>query len=192
MHNIPCVILAGGKSSRMGEDKSLLPFGTYPTLTQYQYEKLSKIFSEVYISTKEEKFSFIDNSNIILDQNKSISSPMIALESIFEYLQTKEVFIVTVDVPLLFESTINELINKSNNYDITIAKDDERTHNLCGVFSKNILPLVRELIKKDIHKINYMIKQTSKHQIINFENKEQFLNINTQIEYGKALNTSFS
>jgi len=191
MHNIPCVILAGGKSSRMGEDKSLLPFGTYPTLTQYQYEKLSKIFSEVYISTKEEKFSFIDNSNIILDQNKSISSPMIALESIFEYLQTKEVFIVTVDVPLLFESTINELINKSNNYDITIAKDDERTHNLCGVFSKNILPLVRELIKKDIHKINYMIKQTTKHQMINFKNKEQFLNINTQVEYGKALNTRF-
>ncbi len=175
----------------MGEDKSLLPFGTYPTLTQYQYEKLSKIFSEVYISTKEEKFSFIDNSNIILDQNKSISSPMIALESIFEYLQTKEVFIVTVDVPLLFESTINELINKSNNYDITIAKDDERTHNLCGVFSKNILPLVRELIKKDIHKINYMIKQTTKHQMINFKNKEQFLNINTQVEYGKALNTRF-
>ncbi|MFY4863348.1 NTP transferase domain-containing protein, partial [Aliarcobacter butzleri] len=24
---IPCVILSGGKSSRMGEDKSLLPFG---------------------------------------------------------------------------------------------------------------------------------------------------------------------
>ena len=51
--NIPCVILAGGKSSRMGEDKSLLPFPPYKTLTHYQYQRLNKIFKNVYISSKD-------------------------------------------------------------------------------------------------------------------------------------------
>jgi len=42
--DIPCVILCGGKSSRMGEDKALLPFGEYSTLVQYQYERLQSVF----------------------------------------------------------------------------------------------------------------------------------------------------
>jgi molybdopterin-guanine dinucleotide biosynthesis protein A len=44
-----CVIFAGGKSSRMGEDKSLLPFGTFSSLAEYQYNRLSNIFDIVYI-----------------------------------------------------------------------------------------------------------------------------------------------
>ena len=50
--DIPLIIFAGGKSSRMGEDKALLPFGGYPTLTQFQYIKLRKNFQNIYISAK--------------------------------------------------------------------------------------------------------------------------------------------
>ncbi len=32
IQDIPLVIFAGGKSSRMGKDKALLPFGGYSTL----------------------------------------------------------------------------------------------------------------------------------------------------------------
>ncbi|MDQ1268445.1 MAG: molybdenum cofactor guanylyltransferase, partial [Campylobacterota bacterium] len=59
MFDIPCVIFAGGKSSRMGKDKSLLPFGTFDTLTEFQLNRLGKIFKNVYISCKEKsKFNF--------------------------------------------------------------------------------------------------------------------------------------
>ncbi|HGZ69822.1 MAG TPA: molybdenum cofactor guanylyltransferase, partial [Nitratifractor sp.] len=75
------VILAGGKSSRMGSDKALLPFGGYPTLAEYQYRRLSILFENVYISTKEDKFDF--EAPLILDKEKS-SSPLLAAASIFE------------------------------------------------------------------------------------------------------------
>ena len=39
-----CVILAGGKSSRMGRDKTLLPFGGFATLTHYGAHKFGRIF----------------------------------------------------------------------------------------------------------------------------------------------------
>jgi len=66
MFNIPCVIFAGGKSSRMGENKALLPFAGFETLTEYQYTRLSKIFSSVYISCKDKSiFSF--DANFIED-----------------------------------------------------------------------------------------------------------------------------
>ena len=51
-----CVILAGGKSSRMGRDKTLLPFGGFATLTHYGAHKFGRIFERVFVSSKFNKF----------------------------------------------------------------------------------------------------------------------------------------
>jgi len=191
MYDIPCVILSGGKSSRMGEDKSLLPFNEYDTLIEYQYKKLSKLFKKVYISSKTDKFNFLNNSsNIILDNTKDISSPMVALDSIFEKLIFDKVFIITVDVPYVEFSTIKMIIENGNNCSITIAKDKNRVHNLCGLFSRNILFDIKKLLKKDIHKINYLIKNCSSYHELEFLNENQFINLNTIEDYNNAINIS--
>lgn len=188
--NIPCIILAGGKSSRMGEDKSLLPFGDYDTMIEYQYKKLSSIFKDVYISSKNNKFNF--DANLILDDTQNESSPMIALQTIFKKIDSDQVFIITVDVPLIEIETIKSLIYNSKGYDITIASDDERIHNLCGIFSKNILKNINEALNNGIHKINYLIRNTPKNQSISFSNKDQFLNLNEKNTYFEALSISKS
>ena len=187
--DIPCVILSGGKSSRMGKDKSLLPFDTASSLIQYQYNKLSKIFNKVYISSKIDKFDFqcdiiYDNK---YDNQEDISSPMVALHSIFTKLKDTKVFIITVDTPLILESTIKKLIDNGDNYDITIASDKEKVHNLCGVFSNNLLETINKYIEEDMHKINFLIKNTNKSNIVLFENEKQFININTKEQYDIAL-----
>ena len=64
---LPCVIFAGGKSSRMGRDKALLPFGGEPTLAAYQFTRLSPLFPATYLSAKTaEKFS--DAMPVIVDE----------------------------------------------------------------------------------------------------------------------------
>jgi len=183
MLNIPCVILAGGKSSRMGKDKCFLPFEN-TTLIKYQYDKMSKLFDNVYISSKVNKFDF--ECDIIYDNFTDTSSPMIALESILSYINSKKVFIISVDTPLISNETIITLIDNSKNHNITIAKDKKNIHNLCGVFSVNLLKNIRTLIKQDIHKINYLIKTNTNYTVIEFEDDEQFLNINTKEQYNIA------
>ena len=42
------------------------------------------------------------------------------------------------------------------------------------------------MLKDDIHKINFLIKN-SKNQIIDFYNEDEFLNLNDKLEYKKAL-----
>mgnify|MGYP003586773791 CR=1 FL=1 len=183
---IPCVILSGGKSSRMGEDKSLLPFSTSNTLIEYQYKRLKPYFKDIYISSKIDKFDFLQNKqSLILDENKEIFSPILALETIFSKFSNQKIFIITVDTPFVSIETINELINKSNKVDICIAQT-EKTHNLCGVFSSNLNIFIKDMIKNDIHKIFYLIKNNN-HKIINFDNHEQFININSKSEYLKSL-----
>lgn len=182
---IPCIILSGGKSQRMGEDKSLLPFSTYSTLIEFQYNRLKPYFSDTYISSKVDKFPFLsDKSKIIFDENKEIFSPILALYTILQ--KFNEVFIITVDTPFISIKTIEKLINSSKTYDITIAQTSNRTHNLCGVFKKSCLYKIKHMIENDIHKINYLIKN-SNYKIIECRNEDEFLNINEPKEYKIAL-----
>ena len=183
---IPCVILSGGKSSRMGEDKSLLPFSTSNTLIEYQYKRLKPYFKNIYISSKIDKFDFLEKKEfLILDENKEIFSPILALDTIFKKFPNQKIFIITVDTPFVSIETISELISQSNEVDICIAQT-EKTHNLCGVFSSNLNIFIKDMIKNDIHKIFYLIKNNN-HKIINFDNHEQFININNKSEYLKSL-----
>jgi len=183
---IPCVILCGGRSSRMGEDKSLLPFSSSTSLTQYQYDKLKVFFQDIYLSSKVDKFDFLINKEkyLILDKGE-IFSPIVALQTIFKTIKADKVFIITVDTPLVSISSISELINNSKHSDICIART-ERTHNLCGVFSTNLIRFVDEMLEKDIHKVNYLLKNNDT-KYLNFLNDDEFINLNNKDEYQRAL-----
>ncbi|RXI41411.1 molybdenum cofactor guanylyltransferase [Malaciobacter mytili] len=180
---IPCVILCGGKSSRMGEDKSLLPFFDKSSLTQYQYDRLKPYFTKIFLSSKTNKFNF--EAKLILEENE-IYSPIVAIDSIIKKLYNYDkFFLITVDTPLVKIKSINQLILESIDSDICVAQT-EKIHNLCGVFSTNIKPIVAEMLKKDIHKVGYLLDQVKSKKII-FKDEEEFLNLNNKEEYLKAL-----
>ena len=191
IQDIPCIILSGGKSSRMGKDKSLLSFHNEQTLIEYQHKKLSKIFQNIYISSKVDKFDF--PCKIIYDKSE-IYSPMVALQSILQTLQDEKVFIVPVDTPFLEETTIRKIISYSSNnqYDVTICKDLNKIHNLIGVFGKNILKQIDLMLEHNNHKINTLLTQKIKLQIVSFEDIQQFTNINTKEDYISLLLNSDS
>jgi molybdopterin-guanine dinucleotide biosynthesis protein A len=179
---IPCVILCGGKSSRMGEDKALLPFSNFDTLSQYQYEKFKPFFKKVYISSKTNKFDF--DVNLILDKS-NIYSPIVALKSIFESLKDeKKIFIISVDTPFIKIETIKKLIDNSLNYEIVVPKT-EKVHNLCAVFDKSSLLFIEKMLSEDIHKVGYLLKNCDT-KIIKFYDEDEFLNLNDKITYNKA------
>jgi len=177
MIDIPCVILAGGKSSRMKQDKCFLAFKN-TTLIKYQYDRLTQMFSNVYISSKINKFDF--DCELILEDN-NIFSPMIALQTILQKHQ--EVFIISVDTPNISKYSIERIILNSNNFDITIPKTkDEKIHNLCGVFKNCINTKIDEMLKEDNHKIGFLIKSVNSNIIDEFNNDE-FINLNTKDDY---------
>ncbi|MGA1931598.1 molybdenum cofactor guanylyltransferase MobA [Arcobacter sp. YIC-464] len=181
---IPCVILCGGKSSRMGEDKSLLPFKNSPTLAQYQYDRLKPFFKSIYISSKEDKFDFLENKSLLLDES-SVYSPIAAIDSIFNKLEDNKVFIITVDTPLVSIDSINKIIEASSDFDITVAKTI-KTHNLCGVFSSNILSTTNKMLSEDFHKVGFLLNE-NKTNIITLPNDDEFINLNHREDYLKSL-----
>lgn len=170
----------------MGEDKSLLPFGGYNTLAEFQYRRLSPYFSKTYISSKSNKFDF--DANIIYDIVSDVSSPMIALKSILSSVDSDFVFILPIDSPLITIKSINEIIINSINNQITVAKT-EKIHNLCGVFSTNIHSEIDHFLLKNNHKINDLIFSL-KYGIIGFLDEIEFSNINYKSEYNEIFKKS--
>lgn len=170
----------------MGEDKALLPFSKTNSLTQYQYEKLKPYFKNVYISSKINKFDFLENEdNLILDEG-DIYSPIVALSTIMKKFENEKIFIITVDTPLVSIDSIESIIKNSNDYDITVAQT-ERVHNLCGVFSSSISKSMDEMLINDIHKVGYLLKKNNTN-IVQLPNDEEFINLNDKDEYQKAIN----
>jgi molybdopterin-guanine dinucleotide biosynthesis protein A len=186
MHNIPAVIFAGGKSSRMGTDKALLPYLGYKTMSEFQYNKLQKYFNTVYISSKEDKFDF--DCEVILD-TKEMSSPLVALVSIFEQLQVESIFVLSVDAPLVDELVIEKILgNDDESYDAIIAKSPKGIQPLCGIYHLSILTQAQDALENDMHKLTRLLKEANTYTV-NFHEETPFTNLNHKEEYEALLSS---
>lgn len=185
--DLPCVIFAGGKSSRMGEDKSLLPFGQFNTLTQFQLSRLSKIFKTVYISCKsKDKFDF--EANFIEDaKSDSTFAPTAGFVAILDELKEKSFFALSVDTPFVSKKEIERIIESdSDTFDATIAKTESGTQPMCGIYHRSLENQFSKMLRDDNHKLGFLLKN-SKTNFVHFSDEKPFLNLNHPHEYKEAL-----
>ena len=189
-----CVILAGGKSSRMGRDKTLLPFGGFATLTHYGAHKFGRIFERVFVSSKFEKFDpplpLIKDADTEEISQSNLSepafSPMLALYSILKNFPNESVFIIPADMPFVSEECVRELYKFTGEYDMVIAADESHTHSLCGFFSGDLAGAAGELFAAGEHKIG-LLRSCCRCKIVKFAREDEFFNINYQADYEQAL-----
>lgn len=189
MLDIPCVIFAGGKSSRMGEDKSLLPFSSYKTLTQFQYARLSKIFKTVYISCKDKnKFNF--DALFIEDViTNDVFAPTAGFVAVFKTLQTDAFFALSVDAPFVSENIIKELIKSDvahGDIDASIAISAHGMEPMCGIYHRSLESEFNTMLAQNNHKLGFLLK-SSQTNFVHFDDEKAFLNLNHPHEYQEAL-----
>ncbi len=188
MYDIPCVIFAGGKSSRMGEDKSLLPFGNSKTLTEFQINRLKPHFSKIFVSCKsKEKFDF--ETNFIEDSKcYKDSAPFIGLISVLSKIKNQELFILSVDTPFFSESDFMLLFEtmQRNRADAIISRSPKGLQPLCGIYKKSCIPVLEKLISDKKFRFQNLFDKINI-EIVYFDDESSFENLNFQEEYKKAL-----
>ena len=180
MDKLPCVILAGGKSRRMGTDKALLPFGDL-SLARYQYERLKELFDGVYLSAKSDKFDF--NAPLIIDESP-IFSPAAAIAHILESMG--DFFAIAVDTPFVGAGEIEAILaaNESG-YDAIVAKSSA-LHPLIGIYRRSFLPTLRKELAQHNHKLTAIL-QKAHTKYVEFDDETPFFNCNTPQEFQEAL-----
>jgi molybdopterin-guanine dinucleotide biosynthesis protein A len=185
MFTLPCILFAGGKSSRMGEDKSLLPFGGYPTLTQFQFDRLTKLFTHVAISTKTaDKFDF--SAPFILDPQGVDFAPTAGFVSVFRALSDERIMVLSVDTPFIDEGIFQALLDADeDSLDAVIARTPTGTHPLCGIYHRSLFEEFERMLAEGDHRLGKLLS-SSNTRYVPFENEDFFDNLNHPHEYHKA------
>jgi len=182
-----CIIFAGGKSSRMGEDKALLPFGEYSSLAEFQYERMKKTFTHVAISAKSaDKFDF--TCKLIQDSKENnIFAPTAGFSAIFNTLHVNKIFVLSVDSPFVDRQSILKLIERDrDDLDATVAKTQSGIHPLCGIYHRSLHVNFKEMLKKGDHRLGKLLSN-SKTEYVLFQDEKIFTNINHPHEYKSAI-----
>lgn len=167
----------------MGRDKALLPFGDFPTLTEFQVNRLTPWFDTLHVSIKDPKFDF--PVKLIEDAPNQASSPMVALASILSHFQDTYVFVISVDTPFVTQKEIQMLLDHTGTADAIIAKDPTQRHPLCGLYHTGLAKEVQALVKDDSHKLGQLLESIHT-TYVTFSDEKPFFNLNHPHEYEEA------
>ncbi|MFA9391470.1 MAG: molybdenum cofactor guanylyltransferase [Prolixibacteraceae bacterium] len=173
--NITGVVMAGGKSSRMGIDKGLMDFKGKP-MVQYAIDLLSGIFESVVISSNNhayEKFGL----KLIPDIHVNCG-PIGGLHAVLSTLPTKYAFILGCDMPFVNNKVI-ELLVESLNYELLVVPEvDGNFEPLCALYNASLFGELGKRIQLGNFKMHHFIRSTNPKIQVKFERKF-FININT-------------
>ncbi|GAA7863913.1 molybdenum cofactor guanylyltransferase MobA [Helicobacter pylori] len=186
INDIPCVLLAGGKSSRfitnnIQINKALMPFESYSSLLEHQYTCLLKLFKKVIISAKK---SYELNAPYLLERESDLFSPLFGIYNAFLTLQTPYIFI-PIDTPLVSFESIKALC-EIKNFSVVCAKSLTKEHYLISLWHQNIFNALSYALKTQNYRLSDLVKNTSS-IAMHFNKEEEFLNLNTLKDYELAV-----
>lgn len=145
------IILCGGKSSRMGEDKGLIKYMT-KQLIEYPLEVVKQITSDIYLNTSNkhyEKFGYPLIPDIINELG-----PIGGIYSVMKTLKARDYFIISCDLPHVSVLLANKILEYASRYEIVVYKTAEHhVQPLFGYYSSRVV----NNIEKQINSKNYKL-----------------------------------
>jgi len=182
---IGCVILAGGKSSRMGSDKALL-----------------ELNGEKFIVRLMEELRDFDEKLIARGENQSVSNddwleipdiyqergPIGGLHSALRKCKSEALFCVTCDMPFFQKKLADQICAELDDTcdAVIVETEDGRKHPLCGIYRKTAVEVFEKQILSNNNRMMAALDQMRvkvicldtgffAHQLKNINTPEEFL-----------------
>ena len=138
------IILAGGKSSRFGENKALVGFDGIPLIEKVT-RVISSIFKEVLIvSNTPEEYEYL-GFPIKQDIIKNLG-PIGGIYTGLKSIKNPAGFVVACDMPFLSPDLIRHIVEVQDDYDIIIPKVDWMMEPLHALYTNRCISPLKELI----------------------------------------------
>ncbi len=142
--DITGVLLAGGKSRRMGEDKRYLVVGEQ-TLLERGLAVLRSIFQEVVVVIAKDSPALDVDARIVRDLVPDCGS-LGGLYTGLTEATTPYIFVVACDMPFLDRAVISQFTSRRTSADIVMAKLAGRLHPMHALYSKRCLPIIEQMV----------------------------------------------
>jgi molybdopterin-guanine dinucleotide biosynthesis protein A len=153
------VLLAGGKSRRMGEDKRYLVVGEQ-TLLERGLGVLRSIFQEVLVVIAQDGPPLGVDARVVRDLVPDCGS-LGGLYTGLTQATAPCIFVVACDMPFLDQAVIAQFTSRRATADIVMAKLAARLHPMHALYGKRCLPAVEQMIRARQLKIQEMVSHAS-------------------------------
>ena len=185
------VVLAGGKSSRMGRPKSMLPFGDEPLITHI-VGALQRLFAEtVVVAAPEQELPSLP-ARLVRDE-VAYQGPVGGIYYGLKAAGGKFSFVTSCDVAFLNPRLIAHLISQIRDYDVVVPWWEERYQPLHAVYRRDVLPLLEGQLQRGELRPVYLFDKVrtckvGEEEIRGFDPEGwSFFNMNTPDDYARAL-----
>ena len=149
------VLLAGGKSRRMGEDKRFILVGQQ-TLFDRSCAVLRELFSQVCVVIAQDSPSLQADVSVVRDLIPDCGS-LGGLYTGLRLAKTQHIFLAACDMPFLNPDVIRHMVRLKDPADIVISQWATRLQPTHAVYSRNCLPVIEEMMTLHNRKIHSMI-----------------------------------
>ena len=193
MFGMTSIILAGGKSLRLGRSK-LLETIEGKSLIQWVVDRLAILSTEIIIATA--RGEAIPCSSAV--RIKTVADiypgkgPLAGIHSGLIASSSSRAIVVGCDTPFLSVSLLEYMAETSSTFDIVVPRIKDKLEPLCAVYSKNCVAPIQELLEQDERQIRRLfsmvkVKYVEEDEINSFDPEHlSFFNINNQDDLERA------
>lgn len=160
LQNTYGLVVCGGKSSRMGRDKSMLQYYDKPQ-RYHVYDMLLPFCEKVFISCNEEQVGTIEEGYHFINDDAAFNDtgPMAALLSAFTCYPDKHMLVIGCDYPFLTVKELQQFATHCNNAPVSFYNEAENIYEpLLAWYPSSSFEKLKEMHKAGQFSLQYFLK----------------------------------
>lgn len=188
---VSAVVLAGGKSSRMGRPKALLPFDGEP-LIAHTVRLLQKVFPDIVLVAAPGQELPALPVTLVRDE-VAYQGPVAGILYGLRAAREDLCFVTSCDAPFLNGELIAHLLSVATEYDVVVPYWEGRLQPLHAVYRRSVAPLLQEQLERGELRPIFLYqkvrtREVSEEEIRRFDPEGlSFRNMNSPEDYQAAL-----
>jgi molybdopterin-guanine dinucleotide biosynthesis protein A len=188
------IVLCGGKSTRMGTSKALLPFGP-ETMLQRVIRILGGVVSPiVVVAAANQALPALAPDVIVTRDERDARGPLEGLRAGLKALPADidAAYVTSCDVPLLVPDFVRQMLDLADGCDIAVIESEGFAHPMSAVYRRAVLPCVEELLANDRLRPAFLFdmvrtRRIRPEQMTSDPDLRTLRNLNTREDYEQAL-----
>jgi molybdopterin-guanine dinucleotide biosynthesis protein A len=188
------VVLAGGKSSRMGTPKAWLPFGS-ETMLQRVVRLVGEVVGPIVVVAADGQDVPPLPAGVVVTRDEHAGrGPLEALRAGLKALPPgcDRAYVTSCDVPLLVTGFVRQMLALAEGFDVAVVETDGFAHPLSAVYRTSTLPMIEALLARDRLRPLYLFdavrtRYVRAEEMTSDPDLRTLRNLNTPADYERAL-----
>ena len=175
------IVLAGGKSERMKQDKSMLLLNGRPMI-QHVCDQLRNHFDHVLVSANDgEKYSFLGLT--IIPDRAPDQGPLMGITSALEASGSDRNLVIACDIPEIDIPLARRMLAESEGHDVVVPRTKEKKlEPLFAVYRKSVLRVMKKVLSSGERRVKAVFDHCDV-KYVDLPDTERLNNLNTIEEY---------